>query len=164
MTGVQIHFLSRLYAYTSKHVLEGGSRFLGLGKSFHTLKHTRFVRKPGVPGDLDSMHLTNPPSRRRRDRKKKKIPPIFFCGVYYFVWQSYRRCTPSYQGNDATSHHTPRTRYYTWYCSGLLLGCTLHRRVVIGHTAVLMIHVLVVQRSLTVLRPSQAFHDTSYKM
>ena len=30
---------------------------------------------------------------------------------------------------------------------------------VIGHTAVLMIHVLVVQRSLTVLRPSQAFQD-----
>ena len=46
--------------------------------------------------------------------------------------------------------------FYTWYCSGLLLGCTLNGRVVDGYE--IYLHVLVVQRSLTVLRPSQAFH------
>ena len=36
--------------------------------------------------------------------------------------------------------------YYTWYCSALLLGCTLHGHVVNGQT-ILTWHVLAVQRT-----------------
>ena len=51
--------------------------------------------------------------------------------------------------------------YVYIYCSGLLLGCILHGRVVNGHIYTILI--LGVQRSLTVLRPSQAFHDVIWE-
>ena len=52
-----------------------------------------------------------------------------------------------------------RDRYYTWHCSVLVLGCTLHDCVANGH--IQNLHLLVVQRSSTVLQPSQAFHDAT---
>ena len=48
--------------------------------------------------------------------------------------------------------------YCTRHWSRLLLGYTLHGRVVDGHIQPYL-HGLVVQRSRTVLQPSQAFHD-----
>ena len=68
----------------------------------------------GVPGDLDSIHLTTPPSRRGRG---KQNPPIFYF-VHVFV-----TIVPMkhviLKENNVTSHHTAGTTYYTWDCSGL---------------------------------------------
>ena len=64
---------------------------------------------------------------------------------------------PHIKSNNATSRNIPSTTYYTWYGYGLLLGCTVHDRVVNEHK-MLNSHALAVQRSLIVLRPSQAFH------
>ena len=51
---------------------------------------------------------------------------------------------------------------YTWYCSALLLGCTLCMVVwLTGIQYLSDIHVLAFQRSLTVVRPSQALHDAT---
>ena len=63
---------------------------------------------------------------------------------------------PHIKANNAISHEIPRMTYYTSYCSGLLLGCALHGRVVNGH---IILTCNVVQRGLTVLRRSQAFRD-----
>ena len=68
---------------------------------------------------------------------------------------------PHITANNVTSHHTPRMTCCTRHWSCLLLGCTLHGRVVDGHIQQYL-YGLVVQRSLTVLRPDQAFMMISY--
>ena len=64
---------------------------------------------------------------------------------------------PHITANNVTSHHTPRMTCCTRHWSCLLLGCTLHGRVVDGHIQQYL-YGLVVQRSLTVLRHSMIYY------
>ena len=59
----------------------------------------------------------------------------------------YNLCDKS---NNATSHHIFCTTYYTRYCASRVL------------TGIYYLHVIVVQRSLAVVRPIQAFLDAIF--
>ena len=103
--------------------------------------------------DLNDIHLTTPP------RGTGKRNPLIF---YHYNLYNNRteEAHPHIKANHVTSsHHRPRTTHYTWCCSVvccLVVHCIMWLTGI--HTAYL--HVLVVHRSLTVLRPSQAFQDT----
>ena len=78
---------------------------------------------------------------------------------FFFLYDS---CTshaeeayPHIKANNVTSHDNPRTTYYTWY-SSVVCCLAAHLMVVSLHQ---YLHVLVLHRSLAVLRPSQVFHD-----
>ena len=80
-----------------------------------------------MAGDLDSIHHTTPAGEA--GEKNKHF--FFFVGIT--LCDNRNEEAYPHMANNVTSHHTPRTTYYTWYCSGLLLGCTLHGRVFNGH-------------------------------
>ena len=97
------------------------------------MKHNDTVQKKKirvyirVARDLESIHLTTPPSQSSRI---EIFPSFFFCTICVTI---YRRRIPSHQGFHVTSHFIPCPTYCTWYCSRLLRGCTRHGRVVNGH-------------------------------
>ena len=117
--------------------------------------HTYFHVQQGCPGIWIACTYLPP---RRRGREKKKSPRFFGVCVICVTIVPKRRILTSRQIN-VTPHHTPRTTYYTWYCFGFLLGCTLQVVCLTGMQQYL--HVLVVQRTLSVLRPNQAFCEVT---
>ena len=114
-----------------------------------------------MPGIWIVYYIYNYHSAPRRGREiKKKKTHFFLCTFCVTIVP--KRHIPHVKANkwhNLTPLHIPRnTTNYTWYCLGLLLGCKLHGRVwSTGHTILTMCS-NVVQRSLTVVRPSQAFH------
>ena len=66
----------------------------------------------GVPGDLDSVHLTTP---LPPEGPEKNNPPIFFSED--LCTDRSQEAYPHIEVNNVTSPHTPRTTHCTWCCS-----------------------------------------------
>ena len=104
----------------------------------------------GVPGDLDSILTT--PLTARRGRKKKK--------VYYLCDNRTEEAYPHIKANNITSHHIPTPLYLVlfWFAAWLYTACS-YCLVLIGHTILPCTRRSAYSSTVTVLRPSQAFHD-----
>ena len=110
-------------------------------------------RRAGVPGDLDSIHPTTTPPPGGTGEKKKN-PPIFLF-VNDLCDNRTGEAYPHIKEDNVT-HITPLVRHIIPEGTVLVYSLVVHWMVV-WLLGIRCLHVLIVQRSLTVLRPNQAF-------
>ena len=91
----------------------------------------------GVPGIWIAYTKLPPPPEG--PEKKKRIAPIFFF-TFYLCNNRTEEAYPRIKGKqrNITSHPSYDILYLVLFC-GLLLGCTLHGRVVNGHICICII-------------------------
>jgi len=115
-------------------------------------KTSQFRSPPGVPWDLDSIHVTTPPSLDA---------PFFFRTPFFFVHDfcdnvtivPKRHTLPSRQ---ITLHHiTPLVRHFIPGPGNVFFWWLVVLCMVVCSTGTQYLHVLLVQHSLTVQRPAQ---------
>ena len=113
--------------------------FPQLCRRFMVAMYHLFFPPSRAAGDVDIIHLTTPPPPPGGVGKiKKKL--LFYYDIVCGVCQYRRGIYPHIKSNNVTSHHMSRikTTHYIYIpgtnCCDLLLGCTLHGRVVSGLT------------------------------